>query len=179
MDVRRCLISTGVDMLEKSHIHALSLRAIARAAGVSHGAPRHHFPTYAALLAEIARRGADDLDAMLAPALAVPDATEALWSGAAVYVRFAIERPEMFELITRHDLLEGAGGNLREVTSSWFRAAAQALARLRGDAVPETQVLALWANVHGLAALLSRRTTDPIVAVAPEAALEAIFRVHL
>src|SRR5690606_21343333 len=59
--LRERLVDTGVELLERDGVGGLGLRAIARAAGVSHGAPRRWFPTHAALLAAIAARGFGDL----------------------------------------------------------------------------------------------------------------------
>lgn len=161
MDVRSRLVATGVELLERDGLESLSLRTIARAAEVSHGAPRHHFPTYASLLAAIAREGLTDLDAVLSPTLAHPDPFVAIRKAARVYLAFAMGRPEMFALITRHDLLEGAGGHLREITGPWFRTVHTRLAEVRGPIAPE-DTLALWAGVQGLASLGSRHATAAV-----------------
>jgi AcrR family transcriptional regulator len=159
--MRDDLVATGTELLESGGLASLSLRQIARAAGVTHGAPRYHFPTYESLLAAIARRGIEDLGAELSPCLAEPDPRDAVRRAARAYFAFAVRRPEMFELIVRHDLLNSAGGNLRELTVPWFTALQAALARIDGDEDP-TRALALWASVHGIAGLAARRTTEPI-----------------
>lgn len=161
-DVRSALITAGVDLLERDGLARLSLRRIAHAAGVSHGAPRHHFPTYEALLAAIARAGLEELDEALAPHLARPDTVQALRGASETYLRFAQERPEMFALITRHDLLEGAGADLRAITGAWFARLAELLG---GD---ETRALALWSGVHGLAVLTRHRAPEPLMGAAPD-----------
>jgi len=86
---------------------------------------------------------------------------EAVRRAARAYFAFAVRRPEMFELIVRHDLLNSAGGNLREITVPWFTALQAVLARIDGNQDP-TRALALWASVHGIAVLTARRTTEPI-----------------
>jgi AcrR family transcriptional regulator len=159
--MRDDLVAAGTELLESGGLASLSLRRIARAAGVTHGAPRYHFPTYESLLAAIARRGIEDLGADLGPCLAEPDPRDAVRRAARAYYAFAVRRPEMFELIVRHDLLNSAGANLREVTVPWFTALQAALARTDGDEDP-TRALALWAGVHGIAVLAARRTTEPI-----------------
>lgn len=55
-DLRIRLVDVGVELLAREGVGALSLREIARRAGVSHGAPRRHFPTHLELLSAIARR---------------------------------------------------------------------------------------------------------------------------
>lgn len=161
MATRDDLVKAGAELLELEGLASLSLRRIARAAGVTHGAPRYHFPTYESLLAAIARRGIEDLDSDLAPRLAGPDPREAIRGAARAYLSFAVQRPEMFDLIVRHDLLNGAGGNLREITAPWFSALRAALARIDGNDDP-TRAFTLWAGVHGLAVLTSRRTAEPL-----------------
>ncbi len=176
MSARDRLVTVGTELLEEHGLAGISLRSIAAAAGVSHGAPRRHFPTYGALLAAIARRALEELDEQVGPALAADDVAAA----ARAYLDFARRRPEVFALVARHDLLEGAGGNLREITGRWFADLGAALAR-RGDRPGRTpapeEVLALWSGVHGLAALTSRRATDP-TGVDPERALEVLLEKH-
>jgi AcrR family transcriptional regulator len=60
------LIEVGVDLVGRDGCQARSLREIARRAGVSHGAPRRHFPTHHALLAAIAREGYEHLGQLVA-----------------------------------------------------------------------------------------------------------------
>lgn len=61
--LRTRLIDVGVDLVTSEGVHALTLREIARRAGVSHGAPRRYFPTHLELLSAIARRGFTELAA--------------------------------------------------------------------------------------------------------------------
>ncbi|MFD0638868.1 TetR/AcrR family transcriptional regulator [Catenulispora yoronensis] len=120
--LRERLIDVGVELVLTEGTASVGLREIARRAGVSHGAPRRYFSTHHALLSAIAARGFDDLGARFAEAtadLSPPRARiEAL---AKVYVRFALERRGMFELMFRHDLLDSG----QQVSGRpWLRAAA-------------------------------------------------------
>ena len=173
MTARDRLVSVGTELLEEHGLAGISLRSIAAAAGVSHGAPRRYFPTYHALLAAIAREALDTLDDAIAPALARDD----LRTAARAYLAFARTRPELFALLTRHDLLEGAGGRLREITGRWFADLGAVLARTTGCAPSPEECLALWSGVHGLAALTSRRAVEP-TGIDPEAALDVLLEKH-
>ncbi|MBM7517146.1 TetR/AcrR family transcriptional regulator [Nocardioides nitrophenolicus] len=173
MSARDRLVTVGTQLLEEHGLAGISLRSIASAAGVSHGAPRRYFPTYQALLAAIARGGLEDLDRTIGPALARDD----LRAAARAYLDFGRERPEMFGLVTRHDLLEGAGANLREITGRWFADLGATLARTTGRSVHPEEVLALWSGVHGLAALSSRRATEP-TGIDPARALDVLLEKH-
>lgn len=161
MGTRDDLVRVGADLLEREGLGAVGLRRIAAEAGVSHGAPRYHFPTFGTLLAAIARTGVDDLDAALSPCWAHPDPRAGVAQAARVYVEFAVARPDMFELIFRHDLLEGQGAHLREVTARWFADLARLVTRVSGDDDPH-RAAAVWSGVHGVAVLNARRTTEPV-----------------
>ncbi|MET9290393.1 TetR/AcrR family transcriptional regulator [Streptomyces sp. NPDC003077] len=157
-DLRTRLIDAGVDLLEQEGIQALALREIARRAGVSHGAPRRHFPTHLSLLSAIAGRGFGDLTAQVADALgkeqgAGPRAQ--LMAVSRVYLGFARDRRGMFELMFRHDLLESNHLGLRETTLPLFNIVVDLVARARPqrDVTPSVVAGALWANLHGIAQL--------------------------
>jgi AcrR family transcriptional regulator len=58
--LRDRLVDAGVELPAAEGLQAPTLREIVRRAGVSHGAPRRHFPTRPDLLSAIARRGFTD-----------------------------------------------------------------------------------------------------------------------
>ncbi|MFI6868381.1 TetR/AcrR family transcriptional regulator [Nocardia sp. NPDC050406] len=156
--LRDRLVSAGVELLEETGASELGLRAIAREAGVSHGAPRRYFPTHTALLAAIAARGFVDLGSTFATHQnAEPRARVA---GIALdYVGFAAERREMFTLMFRHDLLEGSGENLRQRTLPLYHQWATFVTACAVDH-PEDRALALWTNLHGIAVLVANRSLE-------------------
>ena len=150
--LRERLVAAGVELLEEEGLAELSLRAITRRTGVSHGAPRRYFPTHNALLAAIAATGLTDLAAQLGTPTAAEPAEDQLVELGFRYLAFAQTRPGMFQLIFRHDLLEGAGGNLRE-TSLPLLATITTLIEQTGAPDAPTRTIALWTNLHGLATL--------------------------
>ena len=101
------LIQAGRQLLEDDGISAVTIREVARRCGVSHGAPRRHFPTLALLLAAIAEMCFDELHHHLT------NAKGGLKETARAYVAYAVEHPHAFDLITRHDVLAGSGRELR------------------------------------------------------------------
>ncbi|GAC62816.1 TetR family transcriptional regulator [Gordonia sihwensis] len=145
---RARLVAAGVDLVDTAGFGAVGVRSVAARAGVSHGAPRRYFPTLESLLAAIAAEGVADLNAALAPAVA-----NGIGDGAVAYWRFARARPGMFTLIFRHDLLDSAGGRLRETTGGWF----SALVEATGD---ELRAVSCWAAVHGLCVLAATRAPE-------------------
>jgi AcrR family transcriptional regulator len=153
--LRARLVRAGVELVAQEGTAAVSLREIARRAGVSHGAPRRYFPTHVELLSAIAREGFARLSARLAT---VPDAggpRARLGALARAYAQFAGAERGMYELMFRHDLLRSDRLGLRETSLPLFAALAGLLAAARPDSPvpPEVAAGALWANVHGIVQL--------------------------
>lgn len=174
-------MDVGVDLVLEGGVEALGLREIARRAGVSHGAPRRWFPTHRSLLSAIARRGFTDLAERLeraAPQDSPASARAQIEALARAYLAYARERRGMFELMFRHELLEGGAGAgpgpgpetpsrseaaalppLRETSLPLLRRLASLVARHRaerglpGTPAPRVAAVALWSNLHGLAQL--------------------------
>ena len=133
-DLRGALLRAAAKTLEKQGVDRLSLRQLARKAGVSHGAPYRHFPDRAALLAALAQDGFDRLRERLASSRgrAIGEA----------YVAFALEHPQRFRLMS--------GERSRETYAVLLEAF-----RARQEVPdPERAAAAAWALVHGLASLL-------------------------
>jgi AcrR family transcriptional regulator len=184
MDValRDRLVDAGVALVTRGGTGAVSLREIARHAGVSHGAPRRYFPTHLELLSAVARRGFASLAAQLGEAAAgnAEEPRALLAALGRVYLDFAASNRGMYELMFRHDLLESNRLGLREVSLPLFRMLTTLVAGARppAGAAPEVVAGALWANLHGIAQLwgwgslqLATELTDPGPLL--EAALDA------
>jgi len=155
---REALVRAGVELLEETGSPDVGLRAIARRAGVSHGAPRRWFPTHRSLLAAIAGEGLADLSAALIEAAGQPP--HDLADLAEAYVEFAVRRPAMFTLVFRHDLLEGSGAELRNVSQPLFRWLVGMVDGAAGSGDPEGDAAALWVGIHGIAVLASTGSLD-------------------
>jgi AcrR family transcriptional regulator len=133
-NLRRALLDAAERTVRERGVQDLSLRELAREVGVSHGAPRRHFPDRQALLDALAESGFDRLGRELRAAVdgAGDDFEQRLRATGAAYIRFATEDPAMLELI-----LQG-----------------QAEGRLEsGD--PERVGLVLFAAIQGIASLLA------------------------
>lgn len=155
--LRAHLIAVGVELVTQKGIHALSLREIARRAGVSHGAPRRYFPTHLELLSSIARQGFAELTAAITQALASAPASPRaqLAALARAYVEFALSHQGMFELMVRRDLLESGYLGLRDESLPLFDTLVKLLATAQPDTPDRVKVTAgaFWANLHGIAQL--------------------------
>ena len=144
-DLRAALLRAAGQRLEKQGAGAVSLRAAARRAGVSHSAPYRHFPDREALLAALATEGFRQLAQTLA-AGGMRDTGEA-------YVRFALAHPNRFRLMFGGGLRLASHPELRagsQAAHEAFRAAFSAL----GIENPARAAAAAWSLVHGLAHLL-------------------------
>ncbi|MFF4284957.1 TetR/AcrR family transcriptional regulator [Streptomyces sp. NPDC001633] len=155
--LRARLVEAGVELVAREGVQALSLREIARQAGVSHGAPRRYFPTHLDLLSAIARRGFADLAARTAEVLDGNDESPRarLTSLARTYLDFALSERGMYELMFRHDLLESNRLGLRDTSLPLFQVLVDLVARIRPSTDPPPSVVAgaLWGNLHGVAQL--------------------------
>jgi AcrR family transcriptional regulator len=153
--LRERLVRAGAELVAQEGSGAVSLREIARRAGVSHGAPRRYFPTHVELLSAIAREGFADLTARLRSVPAGEPPRARLGALARVYIDFASEESGMYELMFRHDLLHSDRLGLRETSLPLFELLATLLAAAdRDTAVPSAVGAgALWANLHGIAQL--------------------------
>ncbi|MFE2967452.1 TetR/AcrR family transcriptional regulator [Streptomyces sp. NPDC059340] len=180
--LRARLIEVGVDLVTTQGAQVLTLREIARRAGVSHGAPRRYFPTHLELLSAIARRGFADLGARATEALGDEGASPhaQLATLGRVYLDFAFTQPGMYELMFRHDLLESGRLGLRETSLPLFGVLVDLVGRARPAADATLVASALWANLHGIAQLwgwgslqLATGTTDF------ESLLDAALDAHL
>ena len=144
------MLAHGLRLIETRDAATLSLREVARAAGVSATAVYRHFPDKRALMAALAEEGLARLyEAQAAAAAAAPD--NAFEATGRAYVRFALAQPALFRLTFAYpDVLadpsgDAAGRLLHE----------NALALTGGDAA-EADLLAMraWSLVHGLAMLM-------------------------
>lgn len=153
--LRARLVDVGVDLVAREGAQALTLREIARRAGVSHGAPRRYFPTHLELLSAIARRGFDELGrratAAIGDGTASPRAQ--LTALGRVYLEFALGDRGMYELMFRHDLLASGHLGLRDTSLPLFGRLVDLVGRVRPDADARLVAGALWANLHGIAQL--------------------------
>ncbi|MFJ4340274.1 TetR/AcrR family transcriptional regulator [Streptomyces sp. NPDC088915] len=161
-DLRRAVLTAALDVIAAEGPGALSLRDLARRAGVSHAAPAHHFKDRTGLLTAVAAEGYE----LLAGALAgVPELRER----GVRYVRFAVEHPAHFQVMFQPELLRADDPDLRAAKE---RASAELRAGVAGlDAVPDAREagIAAWSLAHGFAALLlTRNVTDALGGRDPE-----------
>jgi AcrR family transcriptional regulator len=154
-DLAAALRSAAREILEEEGLDALSLRSVARKAGVSHAAPYRHFPSREALLSEIAMEGLEQLRSEIAVAGAAPGLpTERIVHLGAAYAGFAASHPGLLKLMVGSEIPNRFDfPGLEEATNS--------IAEEMGKALDDQVLgLAVWGTVHGIAILCIENVLD-------------------
>lgn len=164
-DLRRALIESADAILERDGPNALSLRAVAREAGVSPAAPYHHFKDKDELLSAIAREGFARLSAALVEAgggeCGGDDCNpETKMSDLGVaYVKFAQSHPALYRVMYDCARAEDALPQKTDHDHDGFQILKDALTKAGGNRVSETDIhlasIASWCAAHGLAEMSS------------------------
>lgn len=181
------LLTAAREVLDKDGLEGLTLRAIARHAGVSHGAPLRHFPTLAALLAALAADGFGRLVAAVDDAIAEAEAEAAasasapggpglgavdrLMVGGRAYVDVALADPGVFSVTFRP---ERCDVDDPEYQRQGERAFGQLVALVEAaqaegwhaEEPPRLAAAVVWATVHGVAELALHGALQAVVAPA-------------
>ena len=158
-DLHHALVRSGLDLLREEGPEALTLRGVARAAGVSQAAPYRHFADRRALVAAVAEAGFRMMQAAMFHAVDGTDGRTSLKAVAFAYVRFGLKHPALYrimfgpEVASQDDLPE-----LRETSGAVLGFVREGIAVLqkqklvsRGNA--HAMAIATWSTLHGLVML--------------------------
>lgn len=181
-DLRKTLIAIGLQVLAAEGQQGLSLRKVARLAGVSHNAPYMHFEDKEALISAIAEQGFGQLKLHMNAALeeAPQGSAGQLLRLSQAYVTFALDHPHSLGVMFA-DFESGGKVQLGEAAGATFAllvetvAAGQATGVVRsGD--PRVLATGVWAMVHGLSTLLiARRLSHALPTGEPQMGLVPIL----
>ncbi|MEU1479661.1 TetR/AcrR family transcriptional regulator [Streptomyces sp. NPDC005760] len=155
-DLRHAILTAALDVIAADGPAGLSLRDLARRAGVSHAAPAHHFRDRTGLLTAIAADGF----ALLAAA--VNDASDLKDAGVR-YVRFAREHPAHFQVMFAPELLRADDLELTTARALATDALRTSVSAVRADDLGVDSRLAgvaAWSLAHGFATLLLSHNLD-------------------
>ncbi|WP_204801672.1 TetR/AcrR family transcriptional regulator [Mycobacterium riyadhense] len=173
-DLRSVILTEAARLVAERGADQVSLRELARDAGVSHAAPAHHFTDRRGLFTALATQGYQ----LLAEALA--DARPQFADAALAYVRFAIEHPGHYQVMFNRSLLDGADAELTAAEAAAAAELARGVATLRDPnarADPAYARLAAWSLVHGFSTLWLNDAVNPEVrAVDPMDSVARIAR---
>jgi AcrR family transcriptional regulator len=171
-DLKAVILAKAAALVAERGADGISLRELARAAGVSHAAPAHHFTDRRGLFTALAAQGWR----LLAEALT--DARPDFLNAALAYVRFALDHPGHYAVMFDRSLLNPDDAELVAAVGAAGAELARGVASLgdssaQGD--PQAAALAAWSLVHGFSLLWLNKAidndTDPIALVHRVAAM--------
>jgi AcrR family transcriptional regulator len=165
-DLRCALVRAAVSVLEREGPSALSLRAVAREAGVSPAAPYHHFKDKAELLSAVAADGLERLKQALTEAFAAAGPAEARSAMGVAYVAFSRANPALYRVMWDTARNRGRLPGTGEDGGGELDFLRGYLGEVAGDRLSETDVqlnsIASWCAAHGLAEIGSFAQFEPL-----------------
>lgn len=163
-NLRDALLRAARDLLETEGVEGLSLRALAKATGVTQAAPYSHFRDKDDLLAAIAEEGFQRLALQMAE-----DATGATSTRQRIerlmvsYIRFAQDNKALFQIMFGRELSDlRQYPTLAMTAGKSYALISTALAnRLKGEVDARFMTVTLWSLCHGLTTLIIEQKLDP------------------
>jgi AcrR family transcriptional regulator len=162
-NLREALLDAVGEIISEKGVGGVSLREAARRAGVSHGAPAHHFGDKLGLLTAYSTRGFEQFGERMRDAAAAAETpTDKIVAVGFEYLRFATEERAYFEVMFRSDMHNSDDTDLIDCSIGAFSvlttiaeelAAEWSQAEATIDVDPELVALRSWSMVHGLATL--------------------------
>ena len=168
---RERIVTASTELIEEQGLSALSMREVARRAGVSPQAPYYYFADREAILAAIAEQGFRILGEVVERSVpqAVGDEQRAIVIAGKAYLAFALEHRAHFRVMFRPELVSAErnpnvlGEGLR-ACDQFYRIVARAVnAGLPAPASVDALFLLCWSVVHGLACLVLDGPLDKIM----------------
>jgi AcrR family transcriptional regulator len=164
-DLRRALVDAARRILEAEGPTALSLRAVAREAGVSPAAPYHHFKDKAELLDAVAAQGWEILDQMMAEARDRAETRDKLLALGIAYVCFARDNPALYRVM--YDAArdkEALPEEMHDNEDSAYCKVRDTMVELGADPADTIEIelatTAAWCAAHGLAEMAGFKQFD-------------------
>jgi len=167
-DLKTELVAQGIAQLEEHGLAALSLRKVAKRAGVSQAAPYSHFKDKRSLLAAVANEGYQRLNQRTAEEAEQDPGSPTMGLGRG-YVLFALENPALFHLMFSSEVSELINaGDLDESASECYRSLTDGINKQHIDSSHNKdtkdnkfEAAVAWSLVHGLANLLLEKRISP------------------
>ncbi|KFE70794.1 TetR/AcrR family transcriptional regulator [Hyalangium minutum] len=185
-DLRRALIEASLALISEKGFSALTLREVARRAGVTHAAPYRHFADKEALLAAVAEEGFRSMASEMRERMDTETRpTERLLACGVAYVLFAVRHPAHFRVMfgphfnkpSDHEEMSKEGTHSFGLLMQSIIQGQQAGELRQGEPLP--LALMVCSQVHGLASLLVDHQLDRPGEDTPDAEQIAIFQTRL
>ncbi|MEM6990223.1 MAG: TetR/AcrR family transcriptional regulator [Myxococcota bacterium] len=156
--MRNALLDAAVAIVAEHGIAGVTMSKVAQRSGVSSGAPYRHFTDRVDLLRAVSERAQETLaERLMAAAADAPTPLEGFRRTGVEYVRFAVDEPALFTVLSRGEFTQRESDGVRNPGDVEFAAALEALLA-HGDRTapldptnPIIQQLAARCMVHGLA----------------------------
>ncbi len=162
-DLRAAMVRAGREILETEDRQALTLRACARRAGVSHAAPQYHFANVSKLLGEIAATGFVDFVAALdAAADEFSDPSARLVAMGLRYFQFSREHPALYKVMVAGSEPSDTPESLRAARHAAWNQLFDAVQKVKSGQNVETGAMLVWSLVHGFSMLAGSLAMPPI-----------------
>lgn len=161
-DLRQTLIDAAAASIETHGVDALSLAALAKAAGVSQGAPYRHFADRQALLAAVAAKGFNDFIEQLGRAVGASRKGTPLSRMANAYVAFGTQHAGLYQLMFASPVLKEAApdAELSVVARKSFQMLVDTLTHISNAQKRRRQALHIWVALHGVVMLSNQRLLE-------------------
>ena len=180
-DLRNALLEAGEQLLAETGVAALSLRAVAKQAGVSHAAPYRHFKGKAALISGLAQAGFSLLRSVISMAAdKIPyDPEQKLVEAGVAYVHLALRNPELMQLMFSTAPGQVVDMQLRQSSMATLEPLVDIMntgieAGIFRERDAHELALVAWTSMHGMAMLLVARLME--IDVADEKSLDGLVR---
>lgn len=161
-NLRESLLLAAEATLAAQGLHGTTLRDVAKAAGVSHAAPYHHFASLNDLLAAVAERGFVALGDAMEEASATTDTHERLLQIGQAYVRCARAQPARFRLMFAPQLALAQNYPALQAASNRAFGLLMAAACAHDPVHGPELALTGWSLSHGLSNLLIDGALDHV-----------------
>ncbi len=156
-DLRQEILDTARALLNDVGASGLSMREVARRAGVTHQAPYHHFGDRESILAELVAEGFRTLGRDLAQAntLAAHNLRGAVMASGRAYIDFALSNPGVFRIMFRPETCDPARFPAVQAAGQAAQATlVELVSMVHGTQTSPALCMVYWAHVHGMASLL-------------------------
>ena len=184
-DLKRALFDAALALLDRDGVDGVTIRAVARETGVSHGAPVNHYRDRKTLLTALAHRQFEDILNSVEKGLSDAAVASNAWIEvfANALLDFGFRYPHRYKLLWRGDLIDLQDPELLKVMDQIYDRLCDEVERTmpKAEFDRDTVAVALWSMVHGyLDMRLSEmfvRVNDKVSGKPRETALIDLFKV--
>lgn len=186
-DLRSALLDAALDVISELGPQGLTIREVARRAGVSHAAPYRHFTDKDELILAVVEQGFELMHQTMQheQSQAEPDAINQFAATGLGYVNFALQHPAYYRIMFSGDMLSRTGNvTLRHTSAEALQEMVSQITQCKelgivreGDAV--MQALTIWSAMHGFVTLVNDNRIGHLLdeTTTPEMVRDAVLKI--